>query len=53
VKFAANATSAVVNVTVKPDTTVEVTEGFKVRLSAAVGASLQRAVGNGSILNDD
>jgi Calx-beta domain len=53
VKLAAQATSAVVNVTVTPDTSAEATEGFKVRLSAVVGATFQRAVGNGSILNDD
>ncbi|MEX1008308.1 MAG: Calx-beta domain-containing protein [Acidimicrobiia bacterium] len=45
--------TARVNVSVVGDTTVEADEQFSVRLSNAAGATIARAVGVGTILNDD
>ena len=49
----AGATTALVAVRVKPDTTVEPMEQFTLTLSAATGAPIDRATAAGSILDDD
>jgi parallel beta-helix repeat protein len=51
--FAAGETSKTVTVAVKGDTTAEPNETFFVGLSAAVGATLSVAQGQGTITNDD
>jgi Tol biopolymer transport system component len=52
VTIPARATSAVINIAIRPDFVFEATEAFIVRLSAPVGATLNRATGTGSILDD-
>ena len=49
----AGATSALVSVRVRADTTVESTEQFTLRLTSPVGAPIDRATAAGSILDDD
>ena len=49
----ARATTALVAVRVKPDTTVEPMEQFTLTLSASTGAPIDRATAAGSILDDD
>jgi chitinase len=48
----ARATSTVVNISVKGDFNLEATELFLVKLSLPTGATLQKATGTGSILDD-
>ncbi len=38
---------------IKGDTTDELTESFTVKISAPVGATIDRATGTGRITNDD
>ncbi len=49
----AGATTALVAVRVKPDTTVEPMEQFTLTLSGSTGAPIDRATAAGSILDDD
>jgi hypothetical protein len=49
----AGATTAVVSVRIKADTTVEPTETFTLTLSSSTGAPIDRATAVGSILDDD
>jgi chitinase len=49
----AGATTALVAVRVKPDTTAEPMEQFTLTLSASTGAPIDRATAAGSILDDD
>jgi hypothetical protein len=51
--FAAGETSKTVSVTINGDTTVEPGETFTIDLSAASGATIADASGQGSITNDD
>ncbi|BCM88343.1 levanase [Abditibacteriota bacterium] len=51
--FAAGQTSATVAVVIKGDTTNEANETFFLNLSGAVGATISRAQGTGTITNDD
>lgn len=51
--FAAGQTSQTVSVVIKGDTLVENDESFYVFLSAAINASISKARGTGTILNDD
>jgi hypothetical protein len=53
VTIPANSNSATISISIKPDGTIEPTESFTVKLSAAVGASIQVGTGAGSILDDD
>ena len=53
VTLPAGSTSAVISISITPDVVVEPTEAFSVKLSAAVGASIQVGTGSGSILDDD
>ncbi len=53
VTIPARSNSATISIAVKPDTTAEPTEAFKVKLSNAVGASIQVGTASGSILDDD
>jgi endoglucanase len=52
ITFAARATSAVINIAVRPDFVLENTEAFTVRLSLPTGATLNKGTGTGSILDD-
>ena len=51
--FAAGQTTKTVTVTINGDTTVEPNETFVVNLSAASGATIADAQGQGTIVNDD
>ena len=51
--FAAGQTTRTVSVVVKGDRNVEPNETFSVRLSGAVGATIARGAGTGTIANDD
>src|SRR5262249_50243937 len=51
--FAPGETSKTISVPVLPDTTIEADETFTVTLSGAAGAAISRAVGTGTIRNDD
>jgi hypothetical protein len=53
VTFAANATTATVDVTIKGDTTVEPDESFQLVLSGAQNTSVVDPFGVGTITNDD
>ena len=50
--IAARGTSTTINIKVRPDYVLEPTETFTVTLSSPVGATLNRATGTGSILDD-
>jgi Tol biopolymer transport system component len=52
VTIPARATAGVINVSVKPDFAFEKTETFTVRLTTPTGATIHRATGTGSILDD-
>jgi hypothetical protein len=51
--FAAGVTTGTITVNVRGDRTVEPDETFLVILSGASGATLNKATGFGTILNDD
>ncbi len=53
VRIPAGATSAIITTYVKGDRQVEAQETYNVRLSAPVGARIHRALGTGSIVDDD
>jgi aryl-phospho-beta-D-glucosidase BglC (GH1 family) len=53
VSFAPGVTRRTITINVTGDTTVEPNEVFKIMLSGAVNAVLQRSTGLGTILNDD
>ena len=46
-------TSTMVTIAVKGDTTIEPNETFTVKLSSPSGGLLGRAIGTGTVLNDD
>jgi hypothetical protein len=52
VTIPARATAGVINVSIKPDFAFERTETFVVRLTTPTGATIHRATGTGSILDD-
>jgi Calx-beta domain len=51
--IAAGKTAALIAIPIKGDTTVEPTETFKVKISNAVHAAIDRPTGTGKITNDD
>jgi len=51
--FAPGQTSKTLNVSVRGDTLVEANENFTVKLSNAVGATIGKATGTATIINDD
>ena len=53
VTIPAGATTALISIRVKPDTVPEPMEQFTLRLSAPVGATIDRPTALGSILDDD
>jgi Tol biopolymer transport system component len=52
VTFPARSVSNVINIWVKPDLKLETNETFKVKLSLPTGATIHRATGTGTILDD-
>jgi hypothetical protein len=53
VTFNPGETSKTVNISVKGDTTLELDETFTVNLTDAVGGTISRATGTGTIIDDD
>ncbi len=53
VTFNPGETSKTVNISVKGDTTLELDETFTVNLTDAVGGTISKAIGTGTIIDDD
>jgi Calx-beta domain/Domain of unknown function (DUF4114)/von Willebrand factor type A domain/RTX calcium-binding nonapeptide repeat (4 copies) len=53
VTFNPSETSKTVNISVKGDTTLELDETFTVKLTDAVGGTISKATGTGTIIDDD